>query len=143
MTDIVTATAINAQQEFQEKMKQRMRAAMGDLMPDSVLADIVARGVQEAFFAQRQKPKYNSWDRDEYEPAWIVTFLKAELDKRMQEAVKQWMIDNSEKLKTIVAETLQDGVTAMVLRSFDRHWQNGLETLQSTMFDVINKLRNG
>jgi hypothetical protein len=40
-------TEISTQEQFQEQMKARIRAAAGELMPDEMLQEIVKRGIEE------------------------------------------------------------------------------------------------
>lgn len=140
-TAIVSTNGINAEHEFQAKMQERMRQAMGDLMPDEVLKGIVSKGIEEAFFKPVETKK--DYGRVEVEQPWTVRFLKAELESRVEKSVRAWIAANHEKLSDILKETLDAGLSRAVLRAFDREWANSFMALQGDMNMRFDKIRRG
>jgi hypothetical protein len=131
-----------AEAEFQEKMKQRMRAAMGDLMPDAVLAGIVARGIDEAFFKKQRRPGNGYGHRDEEYPPWLVQYVEKEADKQVQAAVERWVAENREKFAAIVERQVARGFAASAVRAFDLLLQQTSQSFQEQVRDVLQSLRN-
>jgi len=132
-----------AEVEFQQKMMERMRQAFGDLMPDAVLSGIVARGIEEAFFKKRVKPKYNSWERDEEMPSWLVAFLETEARKHVEAAVRKWAADNDARIKEMAEKAVERGIASAVVRAFDSLFLQPMNQLRDSVADVLNRLRDG
>jgi len=138
MTAIVTSNQLSpAERDFQEKMKERMRAAMGDLMPDEVLRGIVERGINEAFFARPELPK-NHWnDTQKFGEAWMVTFVREDLRKQVETHIKTWMADNPDKIVAIMQQTFDTGLVKTVINTLGRLFQPAFDNLQAEKQDGL------
>jgi hypothetical protein len=147
-TIVVSPTAAQAAQQaeadFQDKMRARMRAAMGDLMPDAVLASIVAKGLEEAFFKKqvRADPHRSSWSNATVEyPSWLVEFLEKECRARVRAAVEKWVAENPEKFTETVKEVVGRGVASAVVASFDSLCYEATERFKADLQNVVDSLR--
>lgn len=128
--------------EFQAKMMERIRSAMGDLLPDSVLAEIVKRGVEDAFFKPTTTVVSGSWNNDKrVEPPWTVTFVRAECEKRVAAAVEKWVADNPARIEELVREALSTGLASAALRALDSLLRPGFESVQQRFETVLANLR--
>ncbi len=141
MTQLTTTGSVKSQQEFEAKMAERMRQAMGDLMPDEVLRGIVARGIEEAFFKDRTIEE--SYGRKTVEPAWAVAFIRKELESQVAAQVSCWLVDNQERVEKMVRQMVDEGLVKAVLGSLGSILQAPFANLQQQIFDLINKLRAG
>lgn len=142
MSQLISSTAASqAEQDFQEKMKERMRQAFGDLMPDAVLAGIVARGMEEAFFKDVVIKARDSWGRDEVRPSWLVQFVQKEAEKQVKEAVEKWVKEHPEKFAEVVREVLDKGLASACVKAFDNILFNEMQALQRGIGDAIQRLR--
>ncbi len=131
-----------SEKQFQEKMKERMRAAMGDLMPDDVLAGIVARGIDEAFFKKRKRLRsgyHSSYQYEEYEP-WVVEQVTKMLEEQVRVHVEKWIATNSEKVAEIVEKSLQGGISAAVVRSMDAIFSSTMHSFQASIQDKLDAI---
>jgi hypothetical protein len=129
-----------AEAEFQERMKERMRQAMGDLMPDDVLARIVAEGIDEAFFRPRRtKDRYGLHEVES--PSWMAEFLRAEMEKRAERAARDWFAANGEKVEAALREATAGGLCSAVFRAFDELTGEAMTRLRGELSDTFNRLR--
>lgn len=57
-------TAITAQQAFEQKVRDRLRESIGDLMPDEVLSGMVSKVLEDSLLKPRMlpNPKYKAHD---------------------------------------------------------------------------------
>jgi hypothetical protein len=133
-----------AEAEFREKMKERMRAAMGDLMPDEVLKGIVARGIEEAFFTgTNEAPCYANHYTAQRHPSWMAKFLEQEARQQVQQAVEKWVAENPERVTQLMAEAIGDGLAAAFLKGFSRLLTPALANLQEQVYAMASKLSRG
>lgn len=130
-----------AELDFQQKMKERMRAAFGDLMPDETLAKIVAQGIEEAFFKERIVAT-DSWGRKDTEPSWCVKFMEAEAKALVAEAVKKWIAEHPEKFAEAVNAVISKGIASAFIATFDGILFDEMNRLKEGVAEAINKIRS-
>lgn len=131
-----------AEIDFQEKMKERMRQAFGDLMPDAVLAGIVARGIEEAFFKDQVIKARDSWERDKVSPSWLVQFIQKEAERQVKAAVEKWVSDHPEKFAESVNAVLDKGLASAFVSAFDNILYNEMRTMREGVAAAIDRLRS-
>ncbi len=136
----VSADNSQAERDFQEKIKERMRQAFGDLMPDSVLAGIVAKGIEDAFFKKQMRPSGQYPYREEAYPSWLIEFIEKEAKDQTQGAVKKWIVENEDKVAEIMKQVLADGMGSAVVLAFTSIFRDAFSHLQSQMSDAFMAL---
>lgn len=57
-------------EEFQDRVKDKLKADIGSMLPDDVLAQLTQRAVDEQFFKERRIPQ--RYGQDEIGPSWFV-----------------------------------------------------------------------
>ena len=135
-------TAAQAEKTFQEKMKERMRAAMGDLMPDEVLAGIVAKGIEEAFFKKQQRPDRRDWGSGAIDyPSWLVEHVQVVARAEVEKQTKQWFVDNHERVAEVVRDSLAGGIVAAVARAADNMFQGSFLTFAASISQQLANIR--
>ena len=140
MGTAITVGASASETEFQEKMRERMRQAMGDLMPDEVLKGIVARGIEEAFFKPQRRPGRNSWEQDVNYPSWLIEHLENAMRDEVAAAVKAWIVENQLRLQEMAQKALLEGVASAVVAGFNSLWAQALVNLQNSVAESFRKL---
>lgn len=142
MTAIIqTGQPSPAEQEFQQRMQDRLRQAMGDLMPDEVLKGIVARGVEQAFFADRiEKDRWGSTLN--HRPSWMVEFLQRELQQRAKQAVEKWFAENQAKVEELLQKALAMGLASAVVQGFNELLREPFQGMKNEVADLFRRLQN-
>lgn len=56
--------------EFQDRVKEKLKADIGAMLPEEVLAKLTERAVDEQFFKERRIPQ--RFGSDEIKPSWFV-----------------------------------------------------------------------
>src|SRR5579859_7631864 len=69
MSDQTVEPVKTPQQRFEESIRDRLRADIGTLMPDEVLASLVERAVKDMFFTRRERQ--DRWNHTEILPSWF------------------------------------------------------------------------
>lgn len=143
MAEMIVGGNEKARLEFEEKMRERMRASIGDLMPDPVLADMIKRGVEESFFKWRKVPVpggYGGQMRDE--KPWVLVFLEQEMKDTMKRHVYEWFVANEAKVIDIVKETLNQGVSRSLLNAIEGVFVTPLTFLVTNLQNEILMIKN-
>ena len=102
MTD--NASALTENKAFAERIFDRIKDGLGDLMTDDELKILLNRAVDEAFFKDRTVP--NGYHGTRQEPAHFVEMTRDLLKKEVQQQVTEYFEANREAIKEKVAEVL-------------------------------------
>lgn len=119
--------------DFQQRMFERVRDQIGDLLTDEDLSRIVNESVRRAFFDSSVTiDRYGSQVRGE--PPFIA-MIRDLIDKQFRQHVKDWVKENDELLKQEVLSRLSHAFPSM-LTGMIRSIVDG-----NTM-NILNELRN-
>ena len=125
---------ITTSRSFQERMFERVRDQMGDLLTDAELKTIVETSVQKAFFEERRTIS-NGYGRDEFKPAFFVEMMQKELKERVGKALEKWLQDNNEVVQQIIEKVIQEGITRAVMQTLEAR-------MNAPLYQFAEQLRN-
>jgi hypothetical protein len=138
MTDIVESKT------FEQRMKERIRDSIGDLISDEDLTKMVDRSLEEVFFKPRPNPKYASY-YNAGEPATIPPLLhdiiKEVMEANVQAAVREWIGSNQEEVNAIIQKVVQEGIGSAVLGAMNSMFNHQLSNLQNNISQQISNYR--
>jgi hypothetical protein len=122
---------------FEQKMKDRVKESIGDLMSDEDLSKIVERGIEEAFFKE-------SKDTSSYHAKTIPPLAKQMVSDIMKDqvnmAVTDYFIKNPDLIKNLIAGVIEDGLGNALLNSLNQKFKQDLYTFQT---NIDQRLQNG
>lgn len=144
MTDQAVDVKRDPMQEFKDKVAERLRDQIGDLIPDEALAKMVEDAMQKAFFEGRVTKKWDGYRHSETsEPPWFVSEVKGLVDARVKEAVINEMNKRAEDLDKIIEERLEAGMSQMVLKTIDDVFRNAFQQVGFNLQqDINNAMQN-
>jgi hypothetical protein len=138
MTDIVESKT------FEQRMKERIRDSIGDLISDEDLTKMVDRSLEEVFFKSRPNPKHAAY-YNSGEPATIPPLLhdiiKEVLEANVQAAVREWIGSNQEEVNVIIQKVVQEGIGAAVLGAMNSMFSHQLSNFQANISQQISNYR--
>lgn len=136
MNDIV------AQKDFQERMTDRIRESIGELLTDEELKKLVDKGVEKVFFEKGKAP-HRSWANSHYEtPSWMENTLSELLEKTMKEAVKEKVAGMDEEIKAMVEKTISEGLGVAMVNAVTSIFTQDLEIFKSNIESRLSNLTN-
>lgn len=125
MTDIALS------QPLHERVYERIRDSIGDLMTDEDLKILVDKATEKAFFQERGTGSYN----DKLRPSLFMEMMEKEMQPLIATALKEWMANNSELVAKTLTDVLEQGAAKMMMRGFD-------SMLYSAFSDFETRLRS-
>lgn len=141
----MTDNAPMAPKTFEERLKERLKESVADLMTDEDLKKLVDRGMVDIFFAERPNPEYTSYGYGHKEPQFLPShfkvMLKELMEEKMTEAVKAWLIENQDKVMAAVDETIRLGAGQAMLAAIDFNMKSSLEMLRVNVQTMLNQPR--
>jgi len=127
-------TAVTENTTFQQRMFERIRDQMGELMTDEDLKKMVESAMEKAFFEPSKS--YDRWGDNKPGPPLFTTLVKDAMSARVQEAAKAWLDEHPDEVKAVIQESLQGGIVGLLSAYFTGKFQGPLMDLQSSL---INK----
>ena len=120
------------QQEFEQRIKDRLAEDMGKLMPDEVLAEMVNRAMNDAFFKERVVER-DGYNRTTVKPPWFVEAMRELLEEQVKAQCATWFEKNQDTMEELVRDLVQDGLLNAIINRVNTQ-------LQFTMDDFANKI---
>ena len=134
-------TELTPQKSFQQKLEERIRKDIGELMPDEALAEIVNKAVEKAFFEDRVSTgRYGETNR---KPPWMVDAITELMEQQVRQAVEKWVADNNERLIQVVRERLDKGIVSAVINALDSIFSGFSFDMQNRFEQVVNQIKQG
>jgi hypothetical protein len=129
----MTSSSLAENKAFAERIFDRIKDGLGDLMTDDELKVILDRAVEEAFFKPRLEP-IDRWSSATKEiPSHFVTMTRELMDKQVQQQVNAYFEAHADEIKEKVAEVLQQGIGDAILSSIKYKLLDPLMALQSSL----------
>jgi hypothetical protein len=131
-------SAVTESKSFQEKMQDRIRDSIGDLISEEELKTLIDRGMEEAFFKGKViKDSYGRVQREEL--PLIHQMVNDHIKPIVEQEVAKYIDNNREQVAEIVQQTLEVGAGTLLIKALNQTFQNSLISLQNSM---ITDLRN-
>ena len=109
------ANDLELSKSFAEKMRERVRDGMGELLTDEDIQKVIERGVHEALFQKRDTGgQYGSSYKEALMSVWAHEYLK----KRMQVEVDKWLRANDAKVAEIIERVIREGAGQAMIAAF-------------------------
>ena len=123
---------------FEQKMKDRIKESIGELITDEELSALVLKGIDEAFFKPTKIPK-PGWGNDIIDgPSLMTTILTDLLTEQVKVAADKWIVENQEMLTDMLEGVVQDGIGKAALGALDGYFKQHLFDFQ---MNIQNQLQ--
>lgn len=137
-------TGIIQSKTFEERMKERIRDSIGDLISDEDLSKMVDRSLEEVFFKERANPKrtsyYNSGEPDTLPPL-LHDIVKTAMTEQVSEAVKEYIANNRDQVDASIKTVLEQGMGNALISALNGVFSTQLASLQVNLANQFNSYR--
>jgi predicted pyridoxine 5'-phosphate oxidase superfamily flavin-nucleotide-binding protein len=118
--------AVTVPRNFQERVTEKIRESIADLIDDKDIKNLVEVSIKEVFFTEKQVKKQgmNSWNT-EYEtlPPLMHSIIKEMLTESIKAQVKaiseQWIVENEEWMRATITKTMEVNAGQAFIKAFD------------------------
>lgn len=131
MTDITKANT------FQQRMFERIRESMGDLLSEDDLKELLERTIEKSFFEERAVPAQSYYDRDKKKQSLFQELVTEQVQPMMEKAITAWLQDNSEQVTSTIDAVLKDGILSALSQAIEYKMQTPVFNLRH---EISNKL---
>lgn len=133
------STTIELSKSFDEKIRDRVKEGIGDLLTDEDVKKIVLKIMNEVF-AERGETKDGYGNIKKDGPMLLHTLVKDEMSSVIKEVLRTYLSEHSEILKEVIQLVLKRNVVSMISGVFNGLLQNEFNNLRSS---IITTLTNG
>jgi len=123
-------------QTFEEKMKERIRESIGELITDEELSKLVHKSVDQVFFAPT-KIKRGSFGDYEEGPSLLNGLIKELLTPQVNKSIQQYINEHPAEVIKVVKEVVSVGMGNALLNAVNYQFQNDLINLQSNIQNTL------
>ena len=100
-------TTLTPQQTFEENIKGRMRKDIGELLPDSVLADLMQKSLTEMFFTRREHEEGYGYDKRKIiKSSWFDEEVTKVLDAQLRQTIREYFDKNGDAIAATDAQEI-------------------------------------
>jgi hypothetical protein len=122
---------IETTKTFQERMFERIREQMGELLSEDDLKSIVSSAIQKAFFEPTERQ--NGYHAEKIEPVFI-TLIRKEMEPKITIAIRDWLTTHPEEVAKAIDDTIAKGMLGLI--------QQHIETVtMQPMMELADRLR--
>jgi len=123
------------QKSFQERMKDRIRADIGDLITDEELTKLIQDGVEDVFLSPIVEKR--GWDHIE-KPSLLHGLIKELLTEQVRSAVDIYLKDHNKEAMAVISEVVTFGMGKALMAAIRNTFEQDLLNLEC---NIRNKLQ--
>ena len=127
--------AIVENKSFEEKMKERIKDSIGDLISDEELKKLLDAAMYDVFF-KPSKIKINSYDYKDG-PSFLQEIVKELMEEKVRDEIKNYINDHKDDVNKIISDVVQEGVGMSFVKSLQNIFRNDLYQLQGNIQNTL------
>lgn len=131
-------SSLTPEQDFQNKLKDRIRSCVGELMPDAALQKIIEQGIRSAFFDPiKTSERYGTVTLDE---PWFHKFIRQTMEAKVKDALDKWIADNPQAVESAIKNVIEKGVAGCLVASLNNLFSNSMCQMQQNIQQMLPSL---
>ena len=138
MSEETKNTKVALSRTFEQKMAEKIKEGIGELLTDDDLKAVIEKGVHNALFEPRPKGS-SRYGGIEYDPPLMSIWTESFMKEMMREAVEEWLKENQDKFAKIAKDVLQKGAEKAIMRAFVNVVQQPMHEMEGRIMD---RMRN-
>ena len=124
---------------FEERMFDKIRSQMGDLMTEDELKAILEKAVDKAFFSQRtMRVDY----RDVVKEPVFIELIRDEMKPLIHAELRVWLAENQETVGSILHAVIGESAKQMVANAFDNLMSDAFGSFAFSLRDRLMQNHN-
>ena len=128
------SSEIQTSKTFEQRMFERIREQMGDLMTEEDLRKLVDTAMHKAFFEPtvvQSSGYYNS--TPEVRPPLFISMIQKEVESKVRQEIVRWLEEHPEEVSKAIKETIEAGIFTMMCNHFAAKSSFPLQNLMSQL----------
>jgi hypothetical protein len=118
---------------FEERMKERIKEGIGDLLSDEEVKKLIDRGMEEVFFKPQSSPDPRGYGNNKIKPCLLHEIVKESLQPMVEACVKDYISEHKDEVNLAITTELSKGVGTCMVQAMNN-------IFMGTMFDFKNQI---
>jgi hypothetical protein len=137
---VTTMASIASATTFQERMFERVRESLSELLTPEEAKALVEKAIEESLF-KRELIRGNSCHTpDRYEPSRFEQLVREATEPMVKEAIADWLAEHQEEVKASIQSVVEMGIASTVVKVFREEMRQPMYEIGGKLNQVINKL---
>jgi len=137
---VTTMASIASATTFQERMFERVRESLSELLTPEEAKALVEKAIEESLF-KRELIRGNSYHTpDRYEPSRFEQLVKEATEPMVKAAIADWLAEHQEEVKASIQSVVEMGIASTVVKVFQQEMRQPMYELGEKLNQVVNKL---
>lgn len=124
-------TNIVENKNFEEKMKDRIKESIGDLITDEELKKLLDAAMYDVFF-KPIKVKVSSWETKDG-PSYLQGIVKELLDEKVRSVIKDYIDNHTEDVEKTIKTVVENGIGAAMMAAINSMFSTQIYQFQSNI----------
>ena len=108
----MTDKQLSPMESFKEKVQNKLKDDMADMLPDDVLAKLVEEAVKDLFKERRREGTYG-WQS---EHSWLQELVRQYAEGRIRTAVDAYIKEHDAELRVLIHDAVAELMPSLVQR---------------------------
>jgi hypothetical protein len=130
-------TELTKTDTFQQRMFERIRESMGDLLSEDDLKELLERTIEKSFFEERIVQSSSYYGNDQKKPSLFQELVTEQVQPMVEKAITVWLQVNSEQVTSTIEAVLKDGMLSALSKAIEYKMQIPVMNLRQ---EISNKL---
>jgi uncharacterized hydantoinase/oxoprolinase family protein len=127
---------IQQSQNFEQKMMERIKDSIGDLITDEELKRLINTGMDRAFL---QKKTVSDGYRTKEMPSFLEEVVKELLEEKVHDAISVYIKEHADEVLNVVDKVVQTGLGNAMLNAINMQFQSQMYQFQSNIQHQLNQ----
>jgi len=132
-------SAIEPSKTFEQRMMDRIKDSIGELMSDEDLKKIVERSLDTIFF---KKPVDRYGHEIDGGRSMAEKVVQEIMKERLDLALSNWLKEHDAEVTAALQTCVNNGLTATVLNTIDRKFSNVFNEVMGNVTDQLYNIQN-
>ena len=138
--NLTTMSNLTTASTFQERMFERVRESLSELLTPEEAKALVERAIEESLFKHETVRIGGYSGHDRVMPSRFEELVKEAVDPLIKQAVADWLAGHSEEVSASIREVVERGIAGAVVKVFRSEMQQPMYEMGGKLQQVINKL---
>lgn len=135
------STQISPQKQFEDKVTDRLKSDIGELIPDEALSELVQRAMQTMFFEPKKTTNGQGYrSKTVRGPSFFEAEVLHQVKPLLEREIKTWVNANEEGINIIIKEALSKEGDVIVADFFRNLIRGEMYQITSTLEHRISEI---
>lgn len=130
----------DALKEFQERLQERIKGDIGELMPDEVVKDLIVKTIEQEFLRPYTEIRGSGYYKQSVHcEARLLQYIKPHVEAAMLKYVAVWVSEHPGEIEKIVEDALGNEVGVFLRKTMQAFYRSQFESFKFGLIQELSK----